>query len=742
MPNAAQAYIDPAATSYLIQVVSGVVITLSVTVGVFFRRIMMGLATLEAHLAAEWSVLVSPDRRELWDQRRQARARPRTAKKPSQSPASRVETPSAAAARLEAERLAAAGEELSSPAFGTPGPVVPEGTGPDPADIALACVGLVASPQESSAQGGLGGTGGETSISPNPEHPDLAVSKWQFIWHDSRPARRRFAIALPAGFAGPFLLFGFGFMDLYLQEPGEFPFTFGQVAIPALGLTLAAGTGVVAALICLRGRVFDLAVSFVLGLTLAAWIQGNFLNLYYGELNGAAIQWQDWDTEAAANTVIWMALAVLPLLIRVLSRSIWSVAAWLGPATLIVAGSIGLATTPATHGVPPWEAASADLPTFQGAFTVSATANQYIFVLDMMDQEYVREIEDTDPDFFASQLDGFTQFDNHISNYNRTLPSAVDMLTGEPYQFDEPIGQYMARAYKNGTFLPALRDAGYSTNIYATNLYSYSKISDIRGLADNVQPAEFQTSSATIIRGMAELSAFRYGPHISKPTFWAPEGPFAEAKAEFLPGDPFRNSNFEFYGRLHASGLKMGQSQPRFSYFHLDGAHSPAVMNSQVERVPKFSVPLVEQARGAFKIVFDYIDELKRLGVYEDASIVITADHGYWGEAAVTGVAEPHLTALFVKPAGSAGTPLMHSDAPTQMTNVRATLLADAGVRDPDGAPTVFEVPLSSTAPRDYFCRRGNTVDEGKIDHWQVTGDARVWANWHFIGQTRTAYWG
>jgi arylsulfatase A-like enzyme len=164
-------------------------------------------------------------------------------------------------------------------------------------------------------------------------------------------------------------------------------------------------------------------------------------------------------------------------------------------------------------------------------------------------------------------------------------------------------------------------------------------------------------------------------------------------------------------------------------------------MNADIEPVPPDSVPLTEQAKGAFKIVFDYLDELRRLGRYEDASIVITADHGHWINADADPLPGPRLTALFVKPAGSADAPLAHSEAPTEMANVRATLLADAGVADPDGRMTVFEVPMTSTTPRDFFYRRGQNVDEGLIDHWQVRGDARDFANWHFIGETRTYYW-
>ncbi len=54
----AQAYIDPAATSYIIQVVAGIVITVGVALGVFWKKIQvffrnLKMKTLEKKLTAE-----------------------------------------------------------------------------------------------------------------------------------------------------------------------------------------------------------------------------------------------------------------------------------------------------------------------------------------------------------------------------------------------------------------------------------------------------------------------------------------------------------------------------------------------------------------------------------------------------------------------------------------------------------------------------------------------------------------
>ncbi|MDR1188024.1 MAG: hypothetical protein LBK95_11315 [Bifidobacteriaceae bacterium] len=737
MPNMAQAYIDPATTSSLIQVVSGLVITLSVAIGVFFRRIVLGLTALRARAGAWWAIATSPDRGELRRKRRQERADRKTEAAGIEAGGAILETVSARAARLLAERLTAAGGQATGPAFGFIPAAGAEGSAGDSG------AGLLGAPNTIDRGRRPGGiVGVKPSVRANQRHPDLAVSKAQFLWRDSRRFRRRLAIALTTGLAAPFLFFGFGFLDLYLRNPSEFPFSFGQLALPTLGLAAGIGLLIAAVLVILRGRVFDLAVSLVLGVTLAAWVQANFLNLDYGELNGVAIRWEHYTRWAVVDTAIWLALIAAPVVLRLVSRKIWNLAAWLFPTAVIAAGTVGLVATYSGADIKPWEPPSADFPTFEGAFTASAGPNQYIFVLDMMDQHFVEDIRREYPDFFESNLDGFTEFDNHISNYSRTLPSAVDMLTGERYQFDEPVAQYTARAYQKGTFLPSLRAAGYSTSIYATNRYSYTYIEDIEELADNIRPAVMDVPELVMLKGTARLAGFRYAPHIFKPTFWTPVEPFARVKPDLSTVDPFSNGNVEFYSRLKASGLSLDGAQPRFSYVHLDGAHNPARINAEVEPVPVDSVPLEVQAKGAFKIVFDYLEELRRLGRYKDASIVITADHGQWLGRDDPPRPQPRLTSLFVKPAGVEGAPLAHSDVPTDPANVRATLLADAGVEDPDGFPTVFEVPLDSDRVRDFYYRRGQNVDEGLIDHWQVRGDARDFGNWEFIGETRTTHWG
>jgi hypothetical protein len=727
MPNPANAYIDPATTSYLIQLVSGLVITLSVAIGVFFRRITLSYLSIRARLAAAWVFVTSPRR--------------------------------ASALRR------APGEEVAQGAAGVAGSLAPE---PDHV-IDRARYGRSVAEVEGTARIPVIATGGAARMGtdksgpqrapasgretatrqPDPRDADQASDEARTRWGDWRGYARRAAMAVPVSLAPTFLLFLFGPLDLYLQNAGEFPFSEGDLAKSMVILFVEIAGLTACVLTLLRGRAHRVAVSLLVGLTAAAWAQSAFLNVGYGELDGASARWERYGWLAVVDTAVWLVIVAAPFALLVLSRRAWRVTMWALPTVLVASLGFALVAEQAgaegasERGTAADEFLGPETPTYDGIFTASSTANQYIIVLDMMDQEFVEEIQAEEPDFFASHLDGFTEFDAHISNYARTLPSAADMLTGARYQFDEPLDQYFARAYRESDFLPRLREAGYSTNIYATDRYSYHSINDIRDLADNVKHAKTEPDTLALTAAMLRLDAFRYMPHLLKPLFWTGSGDFTVNTPQRSFDAEFSNSNFAFYDLLKHEGFTKDGPQPRFSYIHLDGAHPPFTIDRDVNRVAAASDPQTEQARGAFKIAFDFIDGLRETGAYKDATIVITADHGNITVAGDSDpMSEPRLTALFVKPAGAEGTPLAHSTAPTQMENVRALLLEDAGVGLPSDPPTVFEVDQDSVAPRDLFHRRGSGVRGGLIDHWQVTGDARDWTNWHFIDQWPAQYWG
>ena len=95
---------------------------------------------------------------------------------------------------------------------------------------------------------------------------------------------------------------------------------------------------------------------------------------------------------------------------------------------------------------------------------------------------------------------------------------------------------------------------------------------------------------------------------------------------------------------------------------------------------------LDQQAKGSMKIVEEYIKQLKELGQYDNTTIIITADHGYWYfiDRPLEETTSPY---MLVKPAQSAeldAEPFKVSTAPVSHMDFPATVLKAMGAEQRD----------------------------------------------------------
>ena len=171
----------------------------------------------------------------------------------------------------------------------------------------------------------------------------------------------------------------------------------------------------------------------------------------------------------------------------------------------------------------------------------------------------------------------------------------------------------------------------------------------------------------------------------------------------------------------------------------MDGMHYPITMNENIQRVGEDDTDMYRQGVGSLRIVAEYLDQMKKLGVYDQATIIITADHGKWDLSA--DIDKPSSPILLVKPAETpreAAVPLRISDVPTGHIDMPATLLEAVGA-DTSGfgsGRSVFDIP-----PRPRTRHYDATSVEGDdhvytfVKEWAITGDVRDFDNWEKTGR-------
>jgi len=94
-------------------------------------------------------------------------------------------------------------------------------------------------------------------------------------------------------------------------------------------------------------------------------------------------------------------------------------------------------------------------------------------------------------------------------------------------------------------------------------------------------------------------------------------------------------TDLKFYSAIK-KGLEISafndSSKPWFKFYHLHGAHQPALYDENlnwVENGEPDSHSILGKARGSLKIVEEFIRQLKKHNIYDQTMIIVMADHGH-----------------------------------------------------------------------------------------------------------------
>lgn len=638
MPLEARAYIDPATTTYVIQIVSAVVITLGITIGVFFSRIRMFLLNIRVK-TAEWGI-------KLFSKKQTASAPPRM-------------------------------------------PYIP---------------GMQWVP----------------------------ASKRASIWQDSRPFLQRLLTALSMSLAIAFTFAIFGPYEMYALNLGSFAFRINEIfgtlvvicALSVLVLTLF--------LSLLRGKVFDVSVSLLFGLLLASYAQANFLRNSLGQLTGDFIAWNLYKTDFVLNLFAWVLLLSIPLILYRYNKKVWAFLTRFVPLLLVVVQVISMVSLQGT--VSKYQPETEQYLSTGGLYEVSAKENIIVIILDRLDNRFLDSVSEDSPGYF-DRLDGFTYFTNNATLYSATFPSVANLLTGNVFMYEGSHSAFLSEAYKSSTFLPLLRDHGYQVKLYTEPRFAYANASDLEGIADNMAMAKLTVNHPAAIREFLLLSAYRYAPVTFKPFFWTSTDQFSKVINKDIDPPPYTTDDLYFYDTLRSKQLSIDSNEKSFTFIHLNGPHAPFNMDENAQPLPSNQATVLSQTKGSFHIVFEYLDQLKALGLYQDATIIITGDHGARPndisplQAAIT-------TGLFVKPSGQAGTPLAMNSAPVSSDNFRPTIYQAAGLPYEELGQSYFDVPVDSKAPRyQYFLVVESQDSPRRLQIFEIMDNARDFNNWKLIDE-------
>lgn len=570
---------------------------------------------------------------------------------------------------------------------------------------------------------------------------------------------KRLLLALIPSFACSLSLLFFSPLEMIVGAESQLAFK--TASVWGIMFLIALGCGLVLALMLsvFWGKGYAALLTLVSACTFGMFLQSLLLNTGLPEATGIAVLWGSFRFQMLINAVIWALIIAAFFVVAHKFKNLSSVLQLALCVVLVLVQTVSLVA-----GV---VAANSNNDsgrvrmTEEGLFTVSKKKNTIVFILDTFDTEDMLCLQSEQKNTLAA-FDGFTFYNNSSGKMIPTRYAIPYLLSGVQPTKDETFSNWCRTMYDRSSFLSDIKNAGYSIGVYSDDgsVHFPEKLADKTVNIHKIEGADINPKGA--IKVLTKCGIYKSAPWMIKPFFWFYQDELNENIVDQSRVDPANVPYVEKDGAFHEklverklSASDEGQNGA-FRFIHLLGTHAPYVLNDKGFQTGKSDIDA--QARGSLKIVADYIQQLKDLGVYDNTTIIVTADHGRFDFTASwckdfnpKALASAGLTnggkdigrttcpIWLVKPAQSAqedALPCKTSDVPTGHEDYAATVIDSVG-----GDYSKYGTPTWMVGPeprvRTYFETIHNASDKVDIEiqEYEIRGDANNFDNWKKTGQ-------
>ncbi len=415
-------------------------------------------------------------------------------------------------------------------------------------------------------------------------------------------------------------------------------------------------------------------IVLIFSIALGLYIQGNFMNINYGVLDGNNIPWEKYTLWAIANVIIWIIIIIMPFILKKFKPTIFQRIVPVLSYVIILVQVVTIGVLSIT--IKKDDDMSQYFLSQNNMLELSVNKNIVIFVLDTFDDVLFKEIIEGDSSY-TEKLEGFTYFENSVGSYSTTKGALPFILTQRYYKNEEPYTDYIKKAYSETNFYRELYENNFDIQLLTSNGFVDNRQNDI---ISNIEKSSLKVLSRNKLAiKLYRFTAYRYMPHILKKYFWFYSGDFDELKDSRSVIQPFSNDNILFYNKLINDNIKLNDKKNAFRFYHLDGVHPPYNTNENLERVD--NAKAIDKAKGALNIVYEYMRQMKDTGIYDNSTIIIMADHGF-----------PNMSnPIFLMKQSKCNSGFYINDKPVSHNNLHASIMNELNLDYADYGSSVFE---------------------------------------------------
>lgn len=496
-----------------------------------------------------------------------------------------------------------------------------------------------------------------------------------------------------------FMLLIFGPSEIFFANVTEFDFLYGEFA--AALATYAVGGALILSVVLgfLPDKIHKIVILLCFGITVAGYLQVMFFNKGLDLLGVNPEGYQAGTGRIVINLMIWFIIVAAAISLVLLKKEVWKKVVIYFSAFLICIQAVALVSLLVTAEDKAFMRAEGKWHlSGEEQYTVSADKNVIVLVLDYFSNQYLEPLETAYPGA-TEFLHDFTYYQNMDCVYFGTFPSLPHILTGQEVNMGITINDWCKQIWEaDGTeaFYSGLQENHFKTNVYTGDTNILCGLNDTRILEGKISNMvdsgqEVEVNDKLLIKTLYKMSGYRLFPEICKPYFYANIDEYADVVR--VKENQINHNNYDFYRDLVDKGLSTDDSSNYYIMQHLMGPH---LYTTDEYGAYKEESTLEETAKGCMVIVEEYLNQLKELGVYDDATIIITADHGGGYDSQVI---------FYVKQPGEKHDSVQVTNAPASFHEFIPTIVQAAGLDAAKFGETIYEFGDEEQRSRTYWFR-------------------------------------
>lgn len=379
----------------------------------------------------------------------------------------------------------------------------------------------------------------------------------------------------------------------------------------------------------------------VFALYISLYIQGNFLNFGYGQLNGSDPKLNTMIVKAVINTFIWIIFMLIPVIIdrhnkneekyrKISSRIVIAVML----IEIITISIVYIAIFNYNGGRDIINVNKDFYLDESNLLNMSDEENIVFIMVDSLEGKYITNFLEEYPEY-KKVFSDFTFFDNVTSCSVLTDMSMPTLLTGENLEVGKTLQENINNNFEKTDFYKILNENGYQTEYY-TELALVPTNTKNEIISNKVdKELEIDISSKIKLSSLLQKCVYyKYMPHILKSFFYFDTNQFNHVTTNGI--NSYFIDDVNFNKKIIEDGISNSASNKTFKVIQLNGIHYPFNVDSSINYnetseyyKEKEEVRQQNQLLALIKILENYVNALKESNVYDNTTIIISADHGF-----------------------------------------------------------------------------------------------------------------